>query len=594
MNEINIPVRTQRIIVDNYSAMVAAVNEGPMGPMGLSGPPGGIGPQGPPGSATAVDDNLYNVRDYGADRTGVLDSTAAIDQTFALAAVSATPSPGIIYFPRGSYIYNGDGGAVNAAWKKIRIQGDGWGISNIILGAGKYLVRRNTKIDEIDIQDISTIGGAGLFRQDYTGNQTGLGRKRFSVQCDQFTEVAISSASVDDPYYDIFCQLQGANTDTTMGIALAGRSNQTSIAGVIKDVRVNLKMQRSVDSKIRLGMFWATVSSAGGTQDRCNIWIVPAITVSNGTLHEGMIIEGCKFGAEVLSANDRRVVFADELSGTWIGDKWPNYAADSVGYVSGIKFGTNRIATATPFNSLVYSTTPNTYGITFDEQECDTALPKHMIEYRTVPGPDHKRNVLIRGGWVATIATQGITSAGKALSNDMIFLEGTISQNNGNYGEAIDRKVEVNIGTMTLTGSLVTVTAQADGGGGTDAVKLTTPGAASGSKIFTPAVQPTSRRWLWVGFDLKAPSSGTVLTEVKVQITDVGGGTHWSKVIPVSPNAQGYARWNFLVPIRSVAGGNLRLVFSDPGVASPAGDLLVGRVRMNHGAEPLIKTITVA
>jgi hypothetical protein len=72
---------------------------GPAGPQGLVGPIGPVGPVGPQGVAGPGASPGVNVKDYGAKGDGATDDTAAI-----VAALSAAPLGGVVYFPCGTYV----------------------------------------------------------------------------------------------------------------------------------------------------------------------------------------------------------------------------------------------------------------------------------------------------------------------------------------------------------------------------------------------------------------------------------------------------------------------------------------------------------
>ena len=79
---------------------------GPSGPPGSSGPPGPPGPEGdtgPPGLPGGG--GIYlNVLDFGADPTGVTDSSSAINTAAAL--VGSNGRHGVVYLPTGTYRVN--------------------------------------------------------------------------------------------------------------------------------------------------------------------------------------------------------------------------------------------------------------------------------------------------------------------------------------------------------------------------------------------------------------------------------------------------------------------------------------------------------
>lgn len=85
---------------------------------------------------------------YGADPTGTIDSTAAID-----AAIAAAPAGATLYFPRGTYLTSG-----NILTKQLRVRGDGWGSIIVVRGNTANGFSVAAAIDGIAIRDLQLQG----------------------------------------------------------------------------------------------------------------------------------------------------------------------------------------------------------------------------------------------------------------------------------------------------------------------------------------------------------------------------------------------------------------------------------------------------
>jgi Pectate lyase superfamily protein/PKD domain len=95
---------------------------------------------------TAHAQQTFNVVTYGADPTGVKDSTLQVQS--AIDAAQAAGSGNVVYFPTGNYVFfkkisAGDSLSVNGS-SAVTLQGDGASASVLIEGVGKNLLAVNT------------------------------------------------------------------------------------------------------------------------------------------------------------------------------------------------------------------------------------------------------------------------------------------------------------------------------------------------------------------------------------------------------------------------------------------------------------------
>lgn len=85
---------------------------GPVGPTGAQGPAGAPGAQGPAGAGSSI---WVDVTTYGADPTGVADSTTAINNAATAAGT------GVLWFPKGTYRVTAtiNGGVINSSGVRV-------------------------------------------------------------------------------------------------------------------------------------------------------------------------------------------------------------------------------------------------------------------------------------------------------------------------------------------------------------------------------------------------------------------------------------------------------------------------------------------
>lgn len=98
---------------------------------------------------------------HGADPTGTIDSTAAIN-----AAIAAAPTGATLYFPRGTYLTSG-----NILTKQLRVRGDGWGSIIVVQGNTANGLEVAAAIDGIIIRDLQI---QGTKTDEAGGSQRGI------------------------------------------------------------------------------------------------------------------------------------------------------------------------------------------------------------------------------------------------------------------------------------------------------------------------------------------------------------------------------------------------------------------------------------
>ena len=523
--------------------------------------------------AIAASGQLYvNVKDYGAVGDGVADDTVAIEAAFAV--------NGGIYFPPGTYNYNGTGmsGTVPT------IAGAGRGESFIVLGDNSYLLNVSVLMIRLDVRDISFFRGKGAIKHTYaTAN---VAYKHTVERCEfrEYTECAIASDSADMPYWHIKeCSFNANNATTTMGIALRGGTDQVVIDSCsFLTNRVHVKavsgnnMQITNCDFIQIG----TIATSG---PRVSVWIVPSATTNSG---QGFVLRNSKFGNENLVAGDLKVLYADEGSGASNGVKFPTLDADSTGYIighliTGCIFMTKGATNDYP---VVYSTTPNVRGISISD--CYDEGSAYILKFRTpqtIPSPLNSMNS------IGPISGPGIYASGQVtrLCNTV----GAVTVNDpGNYFQSSDivRGGGVSPSYAALLSAdaddFFTVDASVvgaiDGLGGSNAATFTYTDVSGYTYRTISAMSPGVP--VFIEFDLKNPDDGNQLSQVLVSLRDNNSHYHWARILEVPSVDQGWVTYRFHFTPRT-AGTTCRWYFTNSGGLTGK-TVMVGRPRIYHGS----------
>jgi hypothetical protein len=331
------------------------------------------------------------VVDFGADPTGGSDSGPA----FRNAAASGRP----MWIPAGTFQYNGAGMSGNT----LHIEAAGNNQTQIILGSGVYFVDSNLPFYSFWMSGIRMEGGAGAVRQTYSG--TNVNDMKVIQDCwfHNYTNACIQNNSTDpgnngdNPYWKISRNIfWGANFNTTMGVALKGLVDSC----VIQDNefllnRVHCKIDRGNNCYIRGNDFLRFGGSSGFP--RTDIWVVginPGIVqAANGG--SGMVITENKFGNEFLEGADYRILYADEGSGTWWGDRYPIVNANSTNMVRGHMIHNNLlVGNGSGSHALVYSTMPNLQGMMIGPNMLSGISTTQVLRLRTATGFSHTSHVI--------------------------------------------------------------------------------------------------------------------------------------------------------------------------------------------------------
>lgn len=315
-----------------------------------------------------------NVVDYGADTSGAADCVAAFRSAGNVTGSRFRP----IFVPQGQYRMNSTV-FTTGALDDISVTGPGGGYNTGLSAAvinqapGIRFIDTAVTADSLTISGLLFQGGAGHFR--WTSTAQAVQGLRTIEKCFfyGYSNASISCENQDSPYWRIHnCQWWAANCSTSMGIALAGWSDCSSINDCSFLLnRVHIKVGRMGPNTHMQNLDLLRFATPQGFP-RVDIWFPPCITPSpigmddvgafNAGVAGGIVLRDSKFGNEFYDPADYRVLIADEGAGALTGDRFPVTAANSTGLAGGITI-TNCAGYGTAGAVLVRSTTPNLSGM---------------------------------------------------------------------------------------------------------------------------------------------------------------------------------------------------------------------------------------
>jgi len=314
---------------------------------------------------------------YGAVGDGVTNDRPA----FVLALADAISQSRALYVP-GGYTFFYDGAGLTGA--QIHIVGDGVSQSIIVLGAGKYLVDDSALWGSFHMSGLRIVDGAGAVRSTYTSSMVQL---TFTVRDCYFygyTGPCISNNSSDNPHWQIEnCIFWGGDDTTCVGIALKGLTDSNLIKhNTFRKNKVAIKLG---DGGNNAYLDFNDFVQYDGGSGRVAVHIVPDADGTNaGT---GLYIGASnKFGNENIDSSDFRIVYADELSGTYFGDKLPDMSTNSTGYIRGHNIGGAFIGGGTnPQQPLIKSMTKRVFGCSYTNIAIGGTPPTYILEFSQTP-----------------------------------------------------------------------------------------------------------------------------------------------------------------------------------------------------------------
>jgi hypothetical protein len=537
----------------------------------------------------------FNVMLYGADPTGVDDSTDAIESAWAVAHESLSASPwltgatAVMYFPPGKYLYNGTGLDLDGTNVSFSVQGAGRELSLIVLGASSYLINiaaDSSQIQHGTISNLQTIGGKGLFRHARTTANVQGSLTFRDLEILDYTECGIGTMSSDYPHWLVDHVLFRGDPNTSIGLAHAGDASGCVVTNSTFDSnRYHIKLGNAA-----LG--WRVIENAflrlqrpdsGGTTD---IWIVPSATYATAGL--GFVCSHNKFGNENLTADDYRVLFADEGSGTDFLSK-VHSASASTNYMARHQFVRNSVqyndtAAAVP---VVYSTTDLISSCQYADCQGDINIALGLLSGASA---DRFNNSNVWGPFYSDSIGREVAVSGAPVPNGY-----------GRYQDFEDSRQGIASGTRegagadagyalvldTAMASYSTVTAaitgsQADAEGTVNAIDVDY--SAGAGYIYTGFTPSSAGVPHWIEFDLKtAPAAA--LTQVAVGVWGGPLPIYFQRVLSV-PAA--WRRYRYLF-VPSVA-TPINLVFYPMTTYYSAGvtdRVLIGSARIYAAREPV-------
>jgi hypothetical protein len=526
-----------------------------------------------------------NVKDYGATGDGVTDDTDAITAAWA----DTVGRGAAIFFPGGTYIFNGPALTFTESGQSVSITGVGAKETTIQLGSGDLLFDTLFGFDWFHLADMTIRGGYGAVRAQTTG-QNVLGIRTFvRVDFKDYTGCAVSNSSSDSPYWMFTnCRFHGLDYGTTMGIACSGLTDGVSIKDCdFQRNRVSIKLgdggnNAYIDSCAFLRWSTTRVSS----NPAIDVWAVPNDSTTNAGA--GLTVRSSKFGNENFASGDYKVVYADEGSGTLFGDRFPSLSADSTGYVYGHTFADNHVVGNANSSPFIYSTTPNVVSLRVSAI-VGGSKPTYWLQFRTVPGPDRLNSDNILGPITGpALGTESITTIPasngdgvfRVMDPSAIFATQPNELNPYSAGEPIDY-VALLPTALTAFTRLATVTGAGttDAYGGTDAVTVDALDTTGIYAALTTASIEVGRP-AWVEFDLLTYGASP-LTSLYAQLQYTSSGAfHWRRIVNVP---SGWRRYRFPVTLREKSTSVL-LMFA---TTSGTGSVKIGRAKMYHAREPI-------
>ena len=525
-----------------------------------------------------------NVRDHGALGDGQSDDTDAIHRAF-----STSGGGGTVYFPPGTYRYNGPG--IDSP-PSPSIFGASALSAKVLLGSDSYFLRRASFLENLVLSGLTFEGGKGVISHTYSGvNVAG----QFLVQNCQFhdyTECAISTDSSDMPYWRIAnCIFNAQNTVDTIGIALSPGTDQCVIesCSFIRN-RIHIKARRGNNFHIaRCDLLQFSTENSGGP--RVAVWVVPdSIAVNAGT---GLTVTGCKFGNENLLPGDMRILYADERGGNSNGTRYPELDADSTSYVAGQNIAFNAIyGTGSDSHPIIYSTTPNVRALHVHSNALEGGQPSYVVEFRTPPSnPDRITANSVFGPFIGGSATENSLPfpasnvEGLAYWDDPQGLQqraNTIrnwtSGSSASFRELLAEGVAAFVSDRAVTKSV------ADAFGGADAVQFTMHGATS-TLSHSLAVPFVAGMPMWVEFDVASPSDGTAASKFFVSVGDGASNYHWRRCIEVPSADMGWVSYAFAFTPRTTGQTTTNVVFAATGESEVGQTVNIGRPRVYQSNE---------
>lgn len=279
--------------------------------------------------------DCLNVKQMGAYGDGVHDDTDVIDlalnlqQTLTLNYTEYVggweshifPKMYNVYFPRGQYIYNGNGLEIEDYGHCILI-GESKMTTSIYIQSDIYLLNSHNHVNYLEIRNLSFANGKGVYNQhsnieDPEEVTKNISDKFVIENCSfyDYSKTAISSNFMDSPYWYINNNYF-KGSDETIAIAMPGDSAGSVISNneFILD-KYHIKLQDGGRGVVIENNDFIRQTSANNLTD---ILILPCYHngVVAGSSSPGLkcVITRNKFGAEYIKDGDYKIIIANQYS----------------------------------------------------------------------------------------------------------------------------------------------------------------------------------------------------------------------------------------------------------------------------------------
>lgn len=526
---------------------------------------------------------FVNVKDptYGATGNGVTDDTAAF--------VAAAATGKAVFVPPGTYVGSFN---LNPAGSP-----QFFGISNddttITPSAGNYFIDGNQSWSTLLISGITFSGGAGAIRNRYTGSNVTYLHQVLDCRFLNYTSAAISHNASDMPLWKIHrCTFNAANNTTSIGIALPGLSDLNTIENCeFQKNRVHIKLASSGNNAKIQNCDFVQYGAMTASNPRTFVWVVPQTSATNAG--NGLVITGSKFGNENLDAADLRILYADQGSGTYFGDKLPDTTVDSAGFIVQHTLRDVFVNGSGSFNNpLIYAcmSPDKLRGCSIVDIKLAGGTPDYLLKFRTItttPSPEGPSNLIADvmradNNFVPFEASNQIGAALVESDPQGVLRSPTQALQilGGGRSTGYTRLLQQRINGFTLT--TATRAAIADSIGGTDAAEITFPGTAFS---YVPASSVSTDRPVWIEFELQQGSSSALSALTVLFALDTassGGASNYMRRTFVPDASWRVYRIKTYAPVSS----NSILLKFLPASGSTGTKVKIGRVRMYHAYEP--------
>ncbi len=249
------------------------------------------------------------------------DDTAAIQAAFADAQNKHTS----LRFPTGNYNYFGAGlGGSTATFISVQgepplmtVVGDAASQSAVYLAAGGYFIDDSAAVVQLQLRDMTFVGGHGAVRMTSTAVLGHGERKIYNNAFLGFTGCAVCWNAADDPYHRVEGnRFRGLDVNATIGFGFTGANDSSNIVdNAFNTVRIGIE-----DAGEGVGRNYSNndfIRTNVAPFSRADIWLADS--------QQGIAtMSRMRLANEGIDAGDYHVLVADaDASGSMVGDRFP-------------------------------------------------------------------------------------------------------------------------------------------------------------------------------------------------------------------------------------------------------------------------------